>query len=45
MLKYYNICAEPEKLSDEEWALQFALLNKVRKMEASNETPNFSEKR
>jgi hypothetical protein len=33
-LRYYGICQTPELLSDEDWAFQFALLKKIRKMEA-----------
>lgn len=36
MLRYYMHISEPEKLSDEQWALQIKLLEKIRKEEAKS---------
>ncbi|MGI6718979.1 MAG: hypothetical protein ACOX4D_07610 [Bacteroidales bacterium] len=38
MLRYFNICDNPEDLTDEQWALQIQLLARIRKEE--NNTNN-----
>jgi hypothetical protein len=32
-LRYYGICTQPEALSDEEWALKYAILEDMRNRE------------
>jgi len=32
-LQYYNICAEPDLLTDYEWALKYAILEDIRQNE------------
>lgn len=32
-LRYYGICAEPDKLSDVEWALKYVILENIRNRE------------
>jgi hypothetical protein len=32
-LRYYGVCAQPEALSDEEWAIKYAILEDIRNRE------------
>lgn len=32
-MQYYNVCAEPHKLTDYEWALKYATLEDIRQKE------------
>lgn len=35
-MKYYGICNNPDDLNDLEWAVNYKLLEKIRKMEKTN---------
>jgi hypothetical protein len=40
-LKYYGICAEPEKLSDWKWAETYAILEDIRQREKEEAKDEF----